>query len=69
MRSLPRQVSAVAAGLSPALAAAQQLADGAATGASGWNWVIGLAALLVVLAIAWKLFGAPRLRHGARRAP
>jgi hypothetical protein len=60
MRSLPRRVSAVAAGAMPALAFAQADADPAATGRSGWNWVVGLAAFLVVLALARVMFGRSR---------
>lgn len=70
MRSLPRRLdhrafAAVAA--LPSLAAGQgTTADGAATGASPWNWVIGVAALAIVIAMAWDLFGpAGRRRSGA----
>ncbi len=62
MRSRPRLLAATYAAL-PALAAAQ--ADGAATGRSAWNWVLGIAALVVVIALAVEIF-APAGR--ARRA-
>ncbi len=65
MRSL-RRLLAVGASSLPALAVAQA-ADGAATGGSAWNWLIGIAAALVVLALAVEMFsrGAGRVR--ARR--
>lgn len=66
MRSLPRRVSAAAVVAAlPGLAAAQQ----AATGSSVWNWIIGLAALVVVLAIAWDLFGPAGRRRRAGEPP
>ncbi len=69
MRTLPRLPTALAAA-TPARAAAQATADGAATGASAWNWVIGAAAVVVVAAIAWDLFApAGRRGRGAPRAP
>lgn len=68
MRMLARLPSLLAAA-SPALAVAQAGGDGVATGASPWNWVIGVAAVVVVAAMAWDLFGpAGRRRRDAPRA-
>ena len=64
MRSLARPVLAFL-GASPALAAAQD-AGAAQTGRSGWNWAIGLAALVVVLALARLIFGRGRPGGGTR---
>lgn len=67
---LHRRTVATAVAAFPAVAAAQATADGAATGASPWNWVVGAAALAIVVALAWDLFGpAGRRRRGAPPAP
>ena len=65
MRSLARLSVPVAAVL-PALAAAQE-ADPAATGSSAWNWVIGIAALLVVIILALEIFRPSRRVRPSRR--
>ena len=64
MRSLARPVFAVSA-VWPALAAAQTVSGAAATGRSAWNWVIGIAALVVVLFLARLIFGPGRAARGA----
>lgn len=67
---LHRRTFATAFAALPVVAAAQASADGAATGASPWNWVVGIAALAIVVAMAWDLFGpAGRRRRGAPPAP
>jgi hypothetical protein len=58
-----RGSSAVAA-LGTPFAALGQAADGAATGQSAWNWAVGIAALVVVIALARVMFG-----RGAGRPP
>ena len=64
MRSPARSI--VVAGAAWPLAAAAQAAGGAQTGQSAWNWVIGIAALLVVLALARLIFGPGRPGGGTR---
>ena len=68
MRSLVRPVLAVA-GAWPALAAAQGGTGGVATGRSAWNWVIGIAAVVVVIALARVMFGRGRPAGGTGRGP
>jgi hypothetical protein len=51
-----RSWSAVAA-LGAPLGVLAQAADDAATGQSAWNWAVGIAALVVVLALARVMFG------------
>lgn len=63
MRSLARPMLVVAEAW-PAAAAAQ--GGAAQTGQSAWNWAIGIAALLVVLALARLIFGPGRPGGGTR---
>lgn len=56
MQTLGRWIAAAPGALVPAAVLAQT-ADGAATGASPWNWVVGIAALIVVLFLARVMFG------------
>lgn len=67
MRTLGRWIGGAPGALVPAVVLAQG-ADGAgaATGASAWNWVVGIAALIVVLFLARVMFGR-RAGRPARR--